>query len=133
MEMALLASAFANHGTVMQPYLIDSVITPGGVTVREGQPKKWFDATTPERAALIDSYMEQVVQTGTGTAARVSGIRVAGKTGTAENAQGRDHAWFIGSADVGGRRIAFAIIVENSGGGGIEAAPIARKIILSME
>ena len=133
MEMALLASAFANHGTVMQPYLIDSVITPGGVTVREGQPKKWFDATTPERAALIESYMEQVVQKGTGTAARVSGIRVAGKTGTAENAQGRDHAWFIGSADVGGRRIAFAIIVENSGGGGIEAAPIARKIILSME
>lgn len=133
MEMALLASAFANHGTVMQPYLIDSVVTPGGVTVREGQPKKWFDATTPERAALIESYMEQVVQKGTGTAARVSGIRVAGKTGTAENAQGKDHAWFIGSADVGGRRIAFAIIVENSGGGGIEAAPIARKIILSME
>ena len=101
--------------------------------MREGQPKKWFDATTPERATLIESYMEQMVQKGTGTAARVSGIRVSGKTGTAENAQGRDHAWFIGSADVGGRRIAFAIIVENSGGGGIEAAPIARKIILSME
>ena len=63
----------------------------------------------------------------------VSGIRVTGKTGTAANAQGKDHAWFIGSADVGGRKIAFAIIVENSGGGGIEAAPIARKIVLSME
>lgn len=133
MEMALLAAAFANHGVVMHPYLIDSVVTPGGITVREGKPEKWFEATTPERAALIEGYMEQVVQKGTGTAARVSGIRVAGKTGTAENAQGKDHAWFIGDADVGGRRIAFAIIVENSGGGGIEAAPIARKIILSME
>ncbi|MDD6128748.1 MAG: penicillin-binding transpeptidase domain-containing protein [Veillonellaceae bacterium] len=133
MEMALLASAFANHGTVMEPYIVQSVVTPSGLTVREGTTKKWFDATTPERAALIDSYMEKVVTQGTGTAARVSGIRVTGKTGTAENAQGKDHAWFIGSADVGGRKIAFAIIVENSGGGGIEAAPIARKIVLSME
>ena len=133
MEMALLASAFANHGTVMEPYIVQSVVTPSGLTVREGTSKKWFDATTPERAALIDSYMEKVVTQGTGTAARVSGIRVTGKTGTAENAQGKDHAWFIGSADVGGRKIAFAIIVENSGGGGIEAAPIARKIVLSME
>ena len=131
--MALLASAFANHGTVMEPYIVQSVVTPSGLTVREGTTKKWFDATTPERAALIDSYMEKVVTQGTGTAARVSGIRVTGKTGTAENAQGKDHAWFIGSADVGGRKIAFAIIVENSGGGGIEAAPIARKIVLSME
>ena len=133
MEMALVAAAFANHGTVMQPYLVQSVTTPGGVTLHEAHAQKWFDATTPERAALIDGYMEQVVTHGTGTAARVSGLRVTGKTGTAENAQGRDHAWFLGSADAGGRKIAFAIIVENSGGGGIAAAPIAKKIILSME
>ena len=89
--------------------------------------------TSAQQAALIDSFMEQVVQKGTGTAARISGVRVTGKTGTAENAGGADHAWFIGTADVGGRKISFAIIVENSGGGGIAAAPIARKIILSME
>lgn len=133
MEMALVAAAFANGGVVMQPYLVQSVTTPSGLTIREARPEKWFEATTPERAALIDGYMESVVTRGTGTAARVSGIRVTGKTGTAENAQGKDHAWFIGSADVGGRKIAFAIIVENSGGGGIEAAPIAKKIVLSME
>ena len=133
MEMAMLASAFANHGTVMEPYIVASVVTPGGVTLRQTSPKKAFEATTPERAAWVDACMERVVTRGTGTAARVSGIRVTGKTGTAENAQGKDHAWFIGSADVGGRKIAFAIIVENSGGGGTEAAPIAKKIILSME
>ena len=133
MEMALVAAAFANHGTVMQPYIVQSITTPAGLTIREASQTKWFDATTPERAATIDGWMEDVVTHGTGTAARVSGIRVTGKTGTAENAQGKDHAWFLGSADVGGRKIAFAIIVENSGGGGTEAAPIAKKIILSME
>ena len=132
MEMALLAAAFANHGTVMEPYIVASITTPAGFPVHEAIPKKWFDATTLERADEIDRWMEDVVTHGTGTAARISGIRVTGKTGTAENAQGKDHAWFLGSADVGGRKIAFAIIVENSGGG-TEAAPIAKKMILSME
>ncbi|MBQ1890601.1 MAG: cell division protein FtsI, partial [Selenomonas sp.] len=63
----------------------------------------------------------------------VSGVRVTGKTGTAENAAGEDHAWFIGSAELRNRRIAFAIIVENGGGGGTQAAPIARKVILSLQ
>ncbi len=132
LHMALLASAFANHGVVMKPYLIDEVISPSGVIIKKGQAVKWFEATTPERAALIDGFMEKVVTEGTGTAARVSGVRVTGKTGTAENAGGKDHAWFIGSADVGGRKIAFAVIVENSGGGGTEAAPIAKKIIANL-
>lgn len=132
MHMALLASAFAHDGTIMKPYLIDEVITPGGTVVHKTTPEKWLTATTPEMAKRIDGYMEEVVTKGTGTAARVSGIRVVGKTGTAENPAGKDHAWFIGSAELRDRRIAFAIIIENAGGGGIEAAPIARKMILSL-
>ncbi len=133
MHMALMAAAIANGGTVMKPYLVEKVTTPGGMTAQETSPSKWLTAMTPDMAAKLDSYMEGVVKKGTGTAAAVSGIRVTGKTGTAENAQGKDHAWFIGSAELRGRKIAFAIIVENAGGGGIEAAPIARKIILSLE
>ena len=131
--MALLAAAFANEGTIMKPYLVQRVVTPGGITVRETMPEKWLkDVTSTSQARLLDTYMEDVVKSGTGKAAAVSGVRVTGKTGTAENAQGKDHAWFIGSAQLPGRKIAFAIIVENSGGGGSVAAPIARKIILSL-
>ncbi len=133
MRMALLAAAMANDGVVMKPYMISQVISPKGVVMKEHSPKKWFDATTRDRADLLDGWMEEVVQKGTGTAAKVSGVKVTGKTGTAENPAGEDHAWFMGSAIIGRHRIAFSIIVENSGGGGTEAAPIARKIILSLD
>ena len=76
--------------------------------------------------------MRNVVKQGTGRSAAVSGIDVAGKTGTAENSGGEDHAWFIGSAPLPKHNIAFAVIVENSGGGGVEAAPIARQIIMNI-
>ena len=133
MHMALLAAAYANGGTMMKPYLVQQVITPGGMVIADTRPEKWLTVTTPEMAAKIDSYMEDVVTRGTGRAAQVSGVRVTGKTGTAENAAGEDHAWFIGSAELRNRRIAFAIIVENGGGGGTQAAPIARKVILSLQ
>ena len=132
MHMALLADAFANGGKIMKPYLVQDVITPGGTVVYKAQPSRWLTATTPEMAALIDSYVEDVVTKGTGTAARVQGVRVTGKTGTAENPAGKDHAWFIGSAELPERKIVFAIIVENGGGGGIEAAPIAKQMIESL-
>lgn len=132
MHMALLADAFANGGRMMKPYLVQQVVTPGGTILYDAQPSIWRTATTPEMAAVVDSYMESVVQKGTGRAARVSGVRVTGKTGTAENPAGDDHAWFIGSADLPHRKIVFAIIVENGGGGGTVAAPIARKVIESL-
>ena len=132
LRMAMLASAFADQGVMMKPYLIDEVVTPGGLVVKKSRPEKWLEVTTPERASLIDGFMEKVVTEGTGTAARIQGVRVTGKTGTAENSGGADHAWFIGSAEIHGQKIAFAIIVENSGGGGTEAAPIAKKIMMSL-
>ncbi len=132
MHMALMASAFANNGNIMKPYLVQKIISPKGITLENTRPEKWRSALDPAMAAIIDSYMEQVVKEGTGTAAAVRGIRVTGKTGTAENASGEDHAWFIGSAQLPERKIAFAIIVENGGSGGRTAAPIARQIIESM-
>ena len=127
--MALLAEAFANGGKIMKPYLLDEIISPGGFVMYHSSPQTWFTATNAERAAIIDGFMENVVAHGTGTAAQVQSVRVTGKTGTAENPAGADHAWFIGSATLPKRKIVFAIILENSGGGGTEAAPIAKMII----
>lgn len=132
LRMAMLAAAFSNQGAVMKPYLLDEVIAPGHFILKKSKPEKWLDVTTPERAQLVQSYMRSVVENGTGRSAAVDGVPVIGKTGTAENAGGADHAWFIGAASLPQRNIAFAVIVENSGGGGVEAAPIARKIILKI-
>ena len=132
MHMALMASAFANDGNIMKPYLVQKVVSSKGIVMENTRPEKWCSALEPSLAAIIDNYMAQVVQRGTGTAAAVRGIKVTGKTGTAENASGEDHAWFIGSAQLPSRKIAFAIIVENGGSGGRAAAPIARQIIESM-
>lgn len=74
-------------------------------------------------------YMVVNGSVGTGRAARVEGVNVAGKTGTAQNPHGKDHAWFIGFAPYENPEIAFAIIVENAGTGGSVAAPIAREIV----
>ena len=129
LQMALVADAFANGGRIMQPYLVDAVLTTGGIALETSSPKVWRTATTPERAGIIDGDMAGVVASGTGTAADVAGVRVTGKTGTAENATGTDHAWFIGSAERGGHKIVMAVIVEEGGFGGRAAAGIAHRII----
>lgn len=132
LRMAMLAASFANGGVMMEPYLVDEVVSSRGLTIRKAAPVEWLQATSAQRAAIIDGFMENVVENGTGTAAAVDGVRVTGKTGTAENPAGADHGWFIGTAELPGRTIAFGIIVENSGGGGTVAAPIARRIVLNL-
>ena len=70
-----------------------------------------------------------VVERGTGTLAKVPGVTIAGKTGTAQNPHGKDHAWFIAFSPVEHPKIAMAILVENAGFGGAISAPIARELI----
>ena len=132
LRMAMLASAYVNQGTIMVPYLVEEVISPVGLVIRKASPSKWMEVTSDKRANIIGGFMENVVANGTGEAAAVPGIRVLGKTGTAENSQGADHGWFIGAAELPKGKIAFCIIVENSGGGGTVAAPIARQIITAL-
>ena len=73
--------------------------------------------------------MEACVNHGTGTAAALPGVQVAGKTGTATIATGRSHAWFVAFAPADAPRVAVAIVVENGGYGGVAAAPIARRVL----
>jgi len=128
-KMAMLAATFANGGTTMQPYIVQKIVARDGTTVEETSPVSWLNPVTPALAAQISKMMVTVVEEGTGSAARLSGISVAGKTGTAENPHGSPHAWFIGFAPANAPEVAIAVIVENGGSGGGVAAPIARQVI----
>jgi peptidoglycan glycosyltransferase len=97
--------------------------------LREADPAVWAQPISSVTAATLNALMVQVVNSGTGTAAALSGVQVAGKTGTAEVADAESHAWFAGFAPAEAPSIVVAVIVENAGTGGSVAAPVARKVI----
>lgn len=126
--MAMLASAIANEGIMMQPYIIDHIQYSNGKVGKQTVPKKLAEICTTEEATALRDMMVSVVEKGTGTAASVKGITVAGKTGTAENATGNDHSWFVGFAPAEDPKVAVAVVIENSKAYG-SATPIAGKVI----
>lgn len=130
LHVALMGSVIANDGRMMQPYLVDSVTTASGITVSRSTPQMLYDVISPGCAEYIKNLMVGAVKNGTGTNARISGIEVAGKTGTAENETSKDHAWFVGFAPADNPEIVVAVILEyDGGGGGSNAAPIARNVM----
>jgi len=126
--MAMLVSAIANDGIMMKPYLVDHIEYFNGKAGKVTVPEKITKICTPEQANLLTDMMIEVVSNGTGGAASVSGVSVAGKTGTAENATGSDHSWFIGFAPAENPKVAVAVMLENSDAGA-RATPIAGKVI----
>ncbi len=126
--MAMLASAIANEGIMMQPYIVDHIQYNNGKTGMQTVPKKLAEICTTEEASTLRDMMISVVTNGTGTAASVNGVTVAGKTGTAENATGNDHSWFVGFAPAEDPKVAVAVVIENSNAYG-SATPIAGKVI----
>jgi peptidoglycan glycosyltransferase len=136
LQMALVAAGIADGGKIMKPQLVKEVQAPDLTTLSAPSPEVWRTATTPEVAAEVGAMMEGVVTGGTGTAARIPGVRVAGKTGTAQHAAGAaPHAWFIGYAPADDPKVAVAVLVEDGGSlgsdatGGAVAAPIARDVM----
>lgn len=117
LEMAVIAATIGNGGLRPKPRLIAGA-QPG--TVRA------VDAAT---ARQVTAAMVDVVERGTGRSARIPGVAVAGKTGTAENPHGASHAWFIAFAPAEAPRLAVAVVVENGGYGAVAAAPIARAVL----
>ncbi|MGY1640328.1 peptidoglycan D,D-transpeptidase FtsI family protein [Geodermatophilus sp. SYSU D00703] len=129
LQAAMVAAAVANDGTLMQPYLVDQLRAPDLSVIDETDPEELSEPVTPEVADQLTEMMESVVTNGSGRAARLPGVTVAGKTGTAENA-GPDHNWFIGFAPADDPQIAIAVFVANGGGtGGDVSAPIARQVM----
>jgi len=130
-QMASLAAVIATGGAYWTPHLFLRLEEAGGRILREARTRSHQADISGETLAIIRDAMWGVVEDerGTGRASRVPGVRVGGKTGTAQNPHGEDHAWFIAFAPVDDPRVALAVVVENAGHGGSVAAPIAGKIL----
>ena len=136
LQAAMLSAAVANHGTLMKPYLVEQESAPNLSVLSKASPQKQSQPVTAAQAAVLTSMMEHVVTQGTGRGARIPGVRVAGKTGTAETVRGAaPHAWFTGFAPADKPRIAVAVVLENGGvagnetTGGKAAAPVAAAVM----
>jgi len=133
LHMAMVASAIGNDGYMVKPILVNEVISADGIIIKKNQTEVLTKVTSEITANKIKNMMIKVVNEGTGTKARIENISVAGKTGTAENETGMDHAWFIGFAPADNPQVAVSVIIENSGSsGGAIAAPVARDVMTKM-
>jgi len=130
LQMAMVAGGIGNDGIVMKPHLVKRTLAPDLSTLSVTEPSELGRAIDPQVAAQLTQMMQNVVSSGTGTAAQIPGVAVAGKTGTAENVPGQPtHAWFIAFAPAQNPTIAIAVIVEHGGTGGVAAAPIAGQVM----
>ena len=128
LQMATVAQTVANDGVRLEPRLVDRIIDADGRVDEQFEPERAARVISRETAATLETMMKNVVREGTGTAAALEGVEVAGKTGTAEiNVQGLNNPWFIGFTD----EFAVAVVLERiqGGSGGTDAAPIAKAIL----
>ena len=132
-HMALITQAIANGGTLMEPYLVDSVTNYSGTEVRRNVPKSYARLMTSDEAAQLKEYMQAVVDEGTGTVLSGRSYTVAGKTGTAEYSMvdgERTHSWFTGFTNVDNPELVISVITEGSdGSAGGKAVSIAGTIL----
>jgi penicillin-binding protein A len=135
LQMAMVTAAIANSGKEMKPYVVKQTLAPDLSPLETTSPVQLAQPIDGNVAAELTTMMENVVNNGTGVNAQIPGVRVAGKTGTAQNAVGQaPHSWFVGFAPADDPRVAVCVFVENSGGdfngqGGVTAAPIARAVM----
>jgi len=138
LQMAMVAAAVANNGRLMVPHLTDRIVNADGQTVQTFPPRLYSVVMKPATAQAVGGMMENVVKDGTGTQAALVGIRVAGKTGTAQDCANlallacqANQVWFIAYAPVQDPQIAIAVTIAHqlNGFGGTIAAPIAKSVL----
>lgn len=134
LQMALVAAGVANHGVIMKPQLLKEIRDNHGDVVRSARAEPWLRATSDQTADSLRSLMIDVAQRGTATGARIPGVEVGAKTGTAQTGNNTVHTWMISFAEANGKQVAVAVILENQPAfddvtGGRLAAPIAQAVM----
>jgi peptidoglycan glycosyltransferase len=132
LHLALIGGAIGNGGVMMEPKLVAEIRDQSGRVVRGLAPEVWGRPMSQGNARTLTQMMQRVVEAGTGTAAQIPGIPVAGKTGTAETGRGNiNTTWFTAFAPANQPKIAITVVVENQAGGfgGTVAAPIAKQVM----
>lgn len=136
MQMAMVTAAVANGGVEMQPYLVRQLQNPDLSVISSTQPRVYRTPISRQVAGELTSMMELVVASGTGTAAQIPGVAVAGKTGTAQhgaNNNAAEDGWFVSFAPANDPKVAVAVVVPNAGvPGGTSAAPIAKAVMAAV-
>lgn len=127
LHMAMMISAISQKGEMMEPYLVSKITTPTGTVLHSQSPKLLTQVTSPEIADQIRSMLVKAVEYN--GHCYLEGAQIGGKTGTAENPSGNTHAWFVSFAKGNTKEIALAIVLEEEGStGGEAAAPMAQQI-----
>ncbi len=136
LQMALVGAAIANGGSEMTPRLVSQIRDASGRVVKSFGPREWGQPISAGSASQLTAMMVDVVREGTGTAAQIPGVEVAGKTGTAQHGgSAAPHAWFVGFAPAQAPQIVVAVVVLDGGSlgseatGGRVAAPIAKAVM----
>ncbi|WP_111720301.1 penicillin-binding protein 2 [Homoserinimonas sp. OAct 916] len=136
LQMAMVTAGIANGGTVMKPNLVDSILSPDLRVLDSFSPEVYSDAISPTTARQLTEIMVSGVENGAASNARIDGVSVAGKTGTAENGPDDPYTlWFTGFAPANNPEFAITVLIENGGGMGQEgygnllAAPIAKQVL----
>lgn len=136
LQMAMVSAAIANEGKVMKPSLVKRILAPDLTVIKEHQPEVFDTPISPETSAIMTEMLVNGVSNGAASNATISGVDVAGKTGTAENGEGQPYTlWFTGFAPADDPQVAIAVVIEDGGGFGQDAfgnqvaAPIAKKVL----
>ena len=134
LQMAMVAAAIGNQGVTMRPGIVEQTAAPDLTPLETFRPRDFAQAMSAQNAAQLTAMMVGVVNGGTGSNARIPGVAVAGKTGTAQTSKNRPSiAWFVSFAPADNPRVAVAVAVENAGvsevSGNQLAAPIARAVM----
>lgn len=136
LQMAMVSAAIANAGIEMKPYLVDQIFTSNLTLLEEGKPTELRRSLTTSSAERLKTMMIASVSSGVGSNAKIPGVKVAGKTGTAENGVNDPYTlWFTGFAPADNPQVAVAVVIEDGGGkgqsgrGNTLAAPVAKKVM----
>ncbi|MEG2948531.1 MAG: FtsW/RodA/SpoVE family cell cycle protein [Raoultibacter sp.] len=129
LQMAMVGSAIANDGVIQTPYFVDAIYSANGEKSYAASPKLFGKPLSATIANRTKTVLEGVVNSGTGTAAAIEGVSVAGKTGTAERIKPKDDSWFVGMAPSNNPSVVIALIIEEGAGGDGTATPKAQKVL----